>query len=66
MPTTKNHTTPGGDEDWTEAEVQGDCAGVGNGYWYCDLPGGCPDCRALATEAGDGAQLAAWKAEVQA
>lgn len=33
----------------------------GEGYWTCDVPGGCPDCRSLATEINDTAQLDAWK-----
>lgn len=28
-------------------------ARTGNGYWTCDHPGGCTDCRALAAEADD-------------
>lgn len=32
----------------------------GEGYWTCDTPGGCPDCRALAREINDTEQLATW------
>jgi hypothetical protein len=28
-------------------------ARTGEGYWTCDVPGGCTDCRALARELGD-------------
>lgn len=28
-------------------------ARTGEGYWTCDIPGGCVDCRALAAEIGD-------------
>lgn len=28
-------------------------ARTGEGYWTCDVPGGCTDCRALAAELGD-------------
>jgi hypothetical protein len=33
------------------------------GYWTCDVPGGCSDCRAIAREANDTEQLAVWDAE---
>lgn len=28
-------------------------ARTGEGYWTCDVPGGCVDCRALAAEIDD-------------
>lgn len=37
------------------------CAGDGNGYWLCDVPGGCVGCRELATAIDDADQLAEWK-----
>lgn len=40
------------------------CAGTGTGYWNCDVPGGCSDCRSLAREIGDADQLAAWKEDL--
>jgi hypothetical protein len=33
--------------------AQCQAARTGAGYWTCDTPGGCPDCRALAAELGD-------------
>lgn len=36
----------------------------GAGYWTCDVPGGCKDCRALAREIDDQEQLQTWKDEV--
>lgn len=42
------------------------CAGVGNGYWECDIPGGCRDCKDLALEAGDFAQLFDWNESLTA
>lgn len=38
-------------------------ARTGEGYWTCDVPGGCADCRALAAEIDDTEQIAAWDAE---
>ena len=38
-------------------------ARTGEGYWTCDVPGGCGDCRTLAVEIEDRAQIAAWDAE---
>jgi hypothetical protein len=36
------------------------CAGVGNGYFECDIPGGCPDCRRLAIDIDDDLQFDEW------
>jgi hypothetical protein len=38
-------------------------AKTGLGYWTCDVPGGCRDCRVIAIEANDTEQLATWNAE---
>lgn len=35
-------------------------ARTGEGYWTCDVPGGCSDCRALAREIDDTDQIAQW------
>ena len=35
----------------------------GQGYWTCDVPGGCSDCRSLAREINDTEQIATWNAE---
>lgn len=39
------------------------CAGDGTGYWNCDVPGGCADCRSLAREIEDTEQLSVWAEE---
>lgn len=40
-----------------------DCAGVGVGYWECDVPGGCADCRRIARAAEDWGLLEEWRLE---
>lgn len=42
------------------------CAGVGNGYWYCDVPGGCRGCRHLARDIEDWDQVLEWNEERKA
>lgn len=44
------------------ATVLTDCsaARTGEGYWTCDQPGGCDDCRRLAVEIDDHEQLSVW------
>lgn len=36
---------------------------TGNGYWVCDVLGGCRGCRDLALGAEDKEQLKAWLIE---
>lgn len=36
---------------------------TGNGYWTCDVVGGCRDCRLLARAIGDTETLDGWKDE---
>lgn len=38
-------------------------ARTGEGYWTCDVPGGCGDCRHLAVALPDPDQIAEWNAE---
>lgn len=48
----------------TEATTEGCYAAISTeGYWTCDVPGGCRDCRSLARSAEDDYQLDEWKAE---
>lgn len=39
---------------------------TGEGYWTCDVPGGCPGCRHLAMMIEDPAQFRAWDEELAA
>jgi hypothetical protein len=45
---------------------QAPCAGEGVGYWECDTPGGCTDCRNLAISLNDHEQFACWGADLDA
>jgi hypothetical protein len=38
-------------------------ARASEGYWTCDVPGGCSDCRALAREIDDTEQIVRWDAQ---
>lgn len=38
---------------------------TGDGYWTCDVPGGCTDCRRLARAIDDKYQLAIWREELE-
>lgn len=38
---------------YTEKVTECSAARTGDGYWTCDVPGGCPDCRTLALELND-------------
>lgn len=40
-------------------------ARTGEGYWTCDVPGGCADCRDLASEIDDDEQINEWDAQRQ-
>lgn len=48
----------------TRASRTTKCAGVGVGYWECDVVGGCADCRRIARVAEDSEQLAEWYREM--
>jgi hypothetical protein len=50
----------------TDTDTTTPCAGEGNGYWLCDVVGGCAGCRELAAAIDDTDQLADWKAEAEA
>ena len=42
------------------------CAGEGVGYWECDTPGGCTDCRELAISLNDYTQFDTWAEDLDA
>lgn len=48
---------------WNEVDCH--AARTGEGYWTCDVPGGCPDCRRLAIELDDKATLDTWKGQTR-
>lgn len=54
-----------GPETFEEEPEPASCAGAGEGYWRCDVAGGCADCRALARAAADDDQLEEWEAELE-
>lgn len=41
------------------------CAGEGVGYFNCDVPGGCDDCRHLAISIDDFEQFDAWADDLE-